>query len=149
MYIQKLIMKTWTFFNVLIILFVGTFVIFIKCENFENFNELPLSSSSYYSRRTSDTTYARDNIANNFSKFMHNAAIHNNDNTINNNHYYNNNNNNNNTAASGGNERVLSRKRRYLIFPEGSSFQVGKSIYHFQCEIYIIIINGTDLCFRF
>lgn len=25
-----------------------------------------------------------------------------------------------------GNERILSRRRRYLIFPEGSSLQIGK-----------------------
>lgn len=33
-----------------------------------------------------------------------------------------------NAAAAAAPDRLLSRKRRYLIFPEGSSFQVGKSV---------------------
>lgn len=31
-------------------------------------------------------------------------------------------------------EKILSRKRRYLVFPEGSSFQVGKYTDHKICS---------------
>lgn len=45
-----------------------------------------------------------------------------------------------NSSSDKGSERVLSRKRRYLIFPPGSSMQIGKSnlIIHrfFVCSLH-------------
>lgn len=44
-----------------------------------------------------------------------------------------------------GNERTLSRRRRHLIFPEGSSFQVGFGIFIFKFGIRLMI-NLVWLC---
>lgn len=45
-------------------------------------------------------------------------------------------------------ERVLSRKRRYLIFPPGSSLQIGKSQFHYGTPfVFYILIPSYILAF--
>lgn len=49
------------------------------------------------------------------------------------------------TLATRIEEKVLSRKRRYLTFPEGSSLQVGNNNYNEQKSSQSTIQSGGDL----